>query len=145
MVPLAECVFERGPQPTPSDDVEKRTAPYKFLGGQKNIGVRGKVRWCPRMRQWDINVEQSRVGDVEEYLSTNGLSFRASHGVAVRRDEFIQSKEQAFLRACECWNAIDGSNRQRIRLTAKTKCRNIDIPKQLGLVLINDSLSLIHI
>ena len=41
LVPLAECVFERGPQPTPSDDVEKRTAPYKFLGGQKNKGVRG--------------------------------------------------------------------------------------------------------
>ena len=51
----------------------------------------------------------------------------------------MQSREETFLRACEFWNKADGSRRQRIGLTAKTAIHDIDIPKQLGLVLINDS------
>ena len=52
----------------------------------------------------------------------------------LNKDEFEKARDKAFLTAVDVWNALDTSNRPRIRLPAKVDEDTINIPEQSGLV-----------
>ena len=135
LVPLAEKVFLAGPQPTPMP--EPKIA-FSFLQSQ-NVDTKDKVSWNPNKRKWDIAVKKSKVGDVETYLAKNDINFNAKFGKTVSREEFIASREDAHIRACMYWDALDGSKRQRIGLTATPQCDDTTITAQADQVVVNDS------
>ena len=62
------------------------------------------------------------------YLRAHDLTLTIPEGLS--KDDFEKAKATTYSTAVKVWNALDASNRQRIRLPAKMDEDTINIPEQ---------------
>ena len=83
-------------------------------------GVRDKIFWDPDRRAWQLKAKKHDIS-VKEYLEKHKLWVKVP--IAAVGDEFVKQRNEALINACVVWNAIDKSDKYRIKVTeSKDSC-----------------------
>ena len=101
----------------PSQQAVRTAAkPAQFSFGPEDMpNIPGKVVWVPCKRGWKVSVKKPRQ-DVDEYKDCQGQTLIIDSSLSP--EEFEESKGEAYLRAIDTWNKIDGSTSARIPVGA---------------------------
>ena len=73
--------------------------------------IRGKVSWVPSSFAWRVEITKPRKV-IPPYVDMDGRTLRVDR--LLPRGEYESAKKDAYERAIETWNAVDGSTRHRI-------------------------------
>jgi len=95
-----------------------------------SLCVSGKIIWLSQSLTWEIDLINPRVPLVQ-YLREHDLTLTIPDGLS--KDEFERAKTATFINAANVWNALDTSERHRIRLPANIEIYQIKIPDLSGL------------
>ena len=77
-------------------------------------GIRDKVIWMPTDHEWILRYN-GEAGAHEKYCTETNITFQVQEDL--EDGEYRIAHQKAFVNACIAWNAIDNSNRKRIRLS----------------------------
>ena len=85
--------------------------------------IRGKVTWNRASRCWKLHMEDPKQ-DLSEYLAENDLTLTV--GVGLRKSETQEERYKTYITACKVWNALDSSNKYRIKLRGESHVETIN-------------------
>ena len=94
--------------------IEATPAPYTFEK-EDMPNIQGKVVWVPKMHGWKVGVRKPRLM-ISEYNDCTGQTLIID--TSLSPEEFEERKGEAYLRAIDTWNKVDGTNRARIPVGA---------------------------
>ena len=86
---------------------------FHYSGGA--FGVRDKIVWEPDTSSWILKVSKPKH-DIADFCLPNSLHLKATY--AIVGDGYKNARGKSLVDACVAWNAIDGSQKHRIRLPA---------------------------
>ena len=79
--------------------------------------VRDKVSWFPTDSVWKLQIRKPKAV-LKKYEDEQGRSLRVSLGLC--DIEYQQAQSDAYIRAVDTWNSVDGTKRDRIRVRPDT-------------------------
>ena len=94
--------------------IEETPAPFTFEQ-EAMPNIQGKVAWVPCKRGWKVGVKKPRR-KISDYKDYNGQTLIID--TSLTPEEFEESKREAYFRAIDTWNKVDGTNRTRIQVGA---------------------------
>ena len=94
--------------------IEATPAPYTFEK-EDMPNIQGKVVWVPKMHGWKVSVRKPRLM-ISDYKDCKGQTLIID--TSLSPEEFEERKGEAYLRAIDTWNKVDGTNRARIPVGA---------------------------
>ena len=80
-------------------------------------GVRDKNFWDPDKCPWGLTLKRPH-DNIEKVCMAQSPCLKVK--TTLSGDEFRAAREKAFIHACQAWNALDSSSKQRITLPEPT-------------------------
>ena len=107
-----------------SQDVDREPSSKPIFCAAPSRGKRNKIFWHHLSLTWKLFLIRPKVLLVD-YIHEHDLSLSIPLGL--NKDQFEKAKVATYITAVKVWNALDTSNRLRIRLPANmdedTNCR----------------------